>query len=93
MILHQGAGDMDNRYFPGTDLETMPDLELAAASNHGILASKASTSSWSGGVWRMPTPVWPGWQHSRKGGTAGKADNLRAAFFWRGAGYEPHEHV
>ena len=30
---------------------------------------------------------------TRKGGTAGKADNLRAAFFLRGAGYEPHEHV
>ena len=87
MILHQGAGDMDNRYFPGKHRpETMPfGIGCSFKSRHFgfdfIL------------VWRMPTPVWPGWQHSRKGGTAGKADNLRAAFCLRGAGYEPHEHV
>jgi hypothetical protein len=34
MILHQGAGDMDNRYFPGTDLETMPGIGCSFKSRH-----------------------------------------------------------
>ena len=86
MILHQGAGDMDNRYFPGTDLETMPGIGGSFKSRHFL----ASTSSWVNAHARLARLAA---LTTRKGGTAGKADNLRAAFFLRGAGYEPHEHV
>ena len=78
---------MDNRYFPGKHRPGKQCPELAAASNHGILAS---TSSWVNAHARLARLAA---LTTRKGGTAGKADNLRAAFFLRGAGYEPHEHV
>jgi hypothetical protein len=77
MILHQGAGDMDNRYFPGKHRpETMPfGIGCSFKSRHFgfdfIL------------VWRMPTPVWPGWQHSRQGrvGQLAKLTTCELHFF------------
>ena len=89
MILQlQGiAGDIFTAAFQKTTWKQCHPLELAAASNHGILAS---TSSWADAHARLARLAA---LTTKKGGTAGKADNLRAAFFLRGAGYEPHEHV